>query len=74
MVLNIYGPYNDKPCFWDIFFDSQIFQVENLIIGGELNFTMFISNVWGENARVDVLVGYFLNGLVANNLVYVEPL
>jgi len=45
-----------------------------MIIGGDLNFTMFRSKVWGENVGADVLAGYFQNGLAANNLVDIEPL
>ena len=39
-VLNVYGPYEEKRCFWDRIFNSSMIQGSNLIIVGELNFTL----------------------------------
>lgn len=38
---------------------TNIFQAGNLIIGGDLNFSLGFSESWGLQAQADPLAGYF---------------
>jgi hypothetical protein len=77
-VMNVYGPYEKKQEFWEKFFAMAVVKDERLIIGGDLNFTMNRSEVWGDSARVDRLVDFFkqhikLAGLVMWSLSLQDP-
>ena len=39
-VINIYGPYLNRIPFWDTITKHSLFGGENLIIGGDLNFSL----------------------------------
>ena len=39
-VINIYGPYLNRILFWDTITKHSLFGGENLIIGGDLNFSL----------------------------------
>ena len=72
-ILNIYGPYNNKTEFWDSFKNSGMSKEENLIIGGDLNFTMGAQEIWGPKARMDPLSHYFSNLLLELKLIDLDP-
>jgi hypothetical protein len=44
-----------------------------VILGGDLNFSLGLSEVWGLHARVDPLAGYFGQKLVDCKLIDLEP-
>jgi len=39
-ILNIYAPYKNRTHFWDKFFASEIFDIDSLMIAGDLNVTL----------------------------------
>ena len=47
---------------------------ENVILGGDLNLTLTMGEVWGKNARQDALSPYFLDLFAKRNMVDVTPL
>ena len=49
-------------------------KVPNLVMGGDMSFTMNHKEVWGANARLDHLADYFLNTFEPAELVDIEPL
>ena len=51
-----------------------IFYFPNLILVGDLNFTLFDVEIWGRNARLDHLAPYFSHLLCFKNMVDLEPL
>ena len=53
--------------------DFVSLDVQNLILGGDLNLTMSNSEVWGKNARVDSLGPYFRHMFEQKGLVDVAP-
>jgi endonuclease/exonuclease/phosphatase family metal-dependent hydrolase len=73
-VINCYGPYSDREVFWEAIKNEGIFKDQNLILGGDLNFTTSFREVWGEHARVDPLQPYFSKLLQEEGMVDVEPL
>ena len=52
-LINIYGPCNGQVAFWESIQASQFLKKENVIIRGDLNFTIGTHEIWGPNARVD---------------------
>lgn len=46
-VLNIYGPCHDHRQFWDFLHSCGWLNAPDLILVGDLNFTLTPSKVWG---------------------------
>jgi exonuclease III len=72
-ILNIYGPYQNRGPFWDTLFNKSFLKDHLVILGGDLNFSLGQSEVWGLHARTDPLAGYFTQKLVDRKLIDVEP-
>ena len=72
-LINIYGPYNERASFWDSVRASQFLKKENVVLGGDLNFTMGIHEIWGPNARMDPLAAFFKNLVQNLKLVDLDP-
>ena len=45
-----------------------------LVLGGDLNFSLGLSEIWGVKARVDVLTNFFTNLLESLGLVDINPM
>ena len=73
-VINIYGPYLNRISFWDTIIKYSMFGGENLIIGGDLNFSLGQAEVQGPHARPDLLSDYFTRLLVDKGWLDVEPI
>jgi exonuclease III len=73
-VINCYGPYTDKEVFLETIKKDGIFNDQNLILGGDLNFTTSFKEVWGKLTRVYPLQPYFSKLLQEEGLVDIEPL
>jgi exonuclease III len=73
-LINCYGPYADRVGFWEDLKRIGIFNEENLILGGDLNFTTSSREVWGAKARVDPLQLFFSHLVQNEGLVDVEPI
>lgn len=54
-VINLYGPCLDRANFWRRLLASSNFQVDNIILGGDLNFSLGFRESWGHLAQVDGL-------------------
>eukprot|EP00253_Pinus_taeda_P013368 PITA_13368 len=54
-IINIYGPCLDRENFWRRLLDSYFLQADNIILGGDLNFSLGFSESWGHLAQVDGL-------------------
>jgi hypothetical protein len=66
--------YSDREVFWEDIKNEGIFKDQNLILGGNLNFTTSFREVWGEHSRVYPLQPYFSKLLQEEGMVDVEPL
>ena len=71
--MNIYGPYLDKERFWNNIFSLDCLKNSKLIIGGDLNFSVGFSEIWGARARVDSLSSFFSGKMDAFSLVDIAP-
>ena len=72
-ILNIYGLYNSRVTFWDSLQTSHLLRCENLVIGGNMNFTLGVHELWGPRARVDPLASFFSNLLQNIKMVDLDP-
>ena len=68
-VLNLYGPYVECPSFWEAFLSSPYF-----ILGGNLNFTKDIREVWGSSLYKAPLGDFFIHFMFSHHLVDVDPI
>lgn len=39
-LINIYGPYHNRVGYWDNLMSTSLMNYENIIIGGDLNFSL----------------------------------
>ena len=51
VILNVYGPFYNQKFHLDNFGISGAMGQENVILGGDLNLTLSLGEVWGENAK-----------------------
>ena len=58
-ILNCYGPYHDQVFFWDRVLRGGLLNSPNLILGGDLNLTMNVFDIWGKRAVLDPLLSHF---------------
>ena len=72
-ILNVYGPYRDRVCFWDKALRGGLLNLPGLIIGGDLNLTLHTSEIWGVKALRDSLSDYFISLFDSLGLVDVAP-
>eukprot|EP00253_Pinus_taeda_P032143 PITA_32143 len=54
-VLNVYGPYQGREAFWQHLSNLSLTSLNNLILGGDLNFSIGYSESWGSAAQIDPL-------------------
>lgn len=55
-LINVYGLCHNKAIFWDHILSSGPLQVDNIIFGGDLNFSIGHVEYWGQNAHIDSLL------------------
>jgi hypothetical protein len=52
-IVNIYDPYYAHKTFWESLFKGSLLCTNNLINGGDLNFSLGATEVWGTNVCID---------------------
>ena len=72
-VFNLYGPYINRPLFWDKIFSLDLFGGDMVVIGGDLNFSLGQAEVWGPFSCPDPLSDYFTQKLIEKNWLDIEP-
>jgi hypothetical protein len=73
-ILNIYGPYQDRVPLWESLLWKSFISKDNMIIGGDLNFSLGAAEVWGPRARADPLMDFFCHSLSEAGLLDLAPL
>ena len=71
--LNIYGPYVEREGFWNHLLDFVSLNCSKIIVGGDLNFSIGLSVIWGDSARSDCLSDFFTKILEDHGLVDIAP-
>lgn len=69
LILNIYGPCQERVSFWNNLLAKAVTKNQNLVIGGDLNFSIGIAEAWGPLAKEDPLSDFFLNAFSSHNLI-----
>ena len=72
-VLNVYGPYIDREHFWAMALRGGLLSTPNLVLGGDLNITLYASEIWGKKASSNPLSHYFLSLFDSVGLVDLAP-
>jgi exonuclease III len=72
-IFNCYAPYKEHEPFWKELFDSGFLHEDNIIIGGDLNFTLSANEVWGTTTMIDPLVDFIDNLLHRSRLIDLQP-
>ena len=72
-ILNCYGPYIHRDSFWNTAASSGLLSLPNLILAGDLNFTLNASEIWGSKAHLDPLGPFFSKLISDHHLVDVAP-
>jgi len=72
-VVGIYGLYADRVPFWEDLKNVGAFSGPFLVVGGDLNFSLSLQEVWGENPKEYQLRGFFHSFLEEQHLLYMEP-
>lgn len=68
-LVNIYGPCLDGVTFWNNLLSKYFMHGPNLVVGGDLIFSLGMSKTWGPQARVDHLAYFFLKNIREGNLI-----
>jgi hypothetical protein len=71
-LLNCYAPYKDRELFWQPIIQSGLLREECIIVGGDLNLTLYARELWGELARSDPLADYFTSLIHSSGLVDIQ--
>ena len=66
-LVNVYRPYLERVVFCEIFFSKSFLNKENVIIGGDLNFTLGAIEIWRTKAIIDPL-SYFVRHHLAKGI------
>ena len=66
-ILICYGPYLNREHFWNSVANGGLLSLPNLILAGDLNFTLNASKIWGTKALPDPL-GPFFSKLISDHL------
>ena len=71
--LNMYSPYKNRENFWVSLSYFCILDINNVILVGDLNFTMSPAEIWGHSAKVDLMVDFFVDLMGSFDLVDIIP-
>jgi len=74
LILNIYGPCQDRILVWNNLCSKSLMDNQNLVIRGDLNFSLGISKTWGPSAHADPLSDFFSNIIREKNILYINLL
>jgi hypothetical protein len=73
-IVNIYGPCQNRGPYWDKIFSKSFLKDQQVILGGDLKFSLGFSEVWGTHVREDPLTSFFSQKMVECNLLDIEPI
>ena len=60
-LINYYGPYTECIDFWKEVEVDGILKSSNVILGGDLNLTLLVREVWGAHICLNTLASFFNN-------------
>ena len=72
-LLNLYTPSHDCKEFWDGLFRLEIIDRAHLLLGGDINFTLYASDSQVQRSIKGILDDRFSHQVHIRHLVYIEP-
>jgi len=72
-IINLYGPYENKINFWNGVTNLGVLNSHNIILGGDLNFTLSLKEVWGAHLHQDPHESFFSHWIEKNHLIDLAP-
>jgi endonuclease/exonuclease/phosphatase family metal-dependent hydrolase len=72
-LINVYGPCTGRRLFWEHLEAKGLLDQSNLILAGDLNFSMGVDEVWGVSALIDSQATFFRDLFTKHHLVDVKP-
>jgi hypothetical protein len=73
-VVNVYGPCQNRAPYWDKIFSKSFLKDQQVILGGDLNFSLVFYEVWATHVREDPLTSFFSEKMVECNLLDIGPI
>lgn len=58
-LVNIYGPYHNRVDYWESLMQVPFMANDNIIIGGDLIFSLGHAKSWGNHVQIDPLSDFF---------------
>jgi hypothetical protein len=74
MALNVYGPTQDRILFWENLLNKYFLRNEDLILGGDLNYSLGMAESWGQRANPDSLSEFFNHIMKEKGLIDIAPI
>lgn len=71
-LVNIYGPYVDRQCYWESLEKCSWFSDQEVVLGGGLNLSIGATEVWGPRTSPDPMTNYFTHLLDLHGLLDLE--
>ena len=71
--VNVYRPYVKRERFWTNLMDLECLKCAKLILGGDLNYSLGLSEIWGDRPRMDNISNYFSSKLDDFDHVDIDP-
>ena len=68
-LINVYRPCSNRRVFWHSLLNFSLFDHPHVIMGGDLNFSLGISESWGTNAIPNPLADYIITSLEQVDLI-----
>eukprot|EP00253_Pinus_taeda_P031439 PITA_31439 len=68
-IINIYGPCEQREGFWRTLLGRTLMNAENLILGGDLNFSLGFRESWGSTAQADSITDFMRSLLEQHDLI-----
>lgn len=71
--VNIYVMYEKRELFWNNLLSKHFLEKNNIIMGGDLNFSLGKYEIWGPTDRVDNLFDFCAMKMFEHGLLDIEP-
>jgi hypothetical protein len=73
-VVNVYGPCQKRGPYRDKIFSKSVLKDQQVILGGDLKFSLVFSEVWATHVKEDPLTSFFSQKMVECNVLDIEPI
>lgn len=71
-IINVYTPYHNRVEFWNHLKQLSLMNSNNLILGGDLNFTIGHEESWGHHTYLDPLSDYMEHLMEQHHLIEIH--